>query len=289
MKKIFFLFITIVFPLIGKGMGGGVLSAQPKDYVWTTPSHNSSESMPCGGGDIGMNVWVENGDILLYVSRSGTFDENNTFLKLGRIRLQLSPALDTTAVFSQRLCLHDGYIEIADGQKKVQIWADVNKPVVHIDVEGKKPVGVLATYESWRYRDREMTKKESFQSSYKFGAPVGTLTRKDVITAAGNAVTFYHQNLDSTIFDATVREQRLDVVKDQLYNPLRHLIFGGRLTGSGFVYVDSFVGNYENTDFQGWWMKSREAATKHELTLTLATVNGSVDDWQHALNLTARA
>ena len=39
--------------------------AQPKDYIWTTPSHHSSESMPCGGGDIGMNVWVEDGDILL--------------------------------------------------------------------------------------------------------------------------------------------------------------------------------------------------------------------------------
>ena len=36
--------------------------AQPATYGWTTPSKNSSESMPCGGGDIGMNVWVENGD-----------------------------------------------------------------------------------------------------------------------------------------------------------------------------------------------------------------------------------
>ena len=36
-------------------------NAQPKDYEWRTPSKNSSESMPCGGGDIGMNVWVEGG------------------------------------------------------------------------------------------------------------------------------------------------------------------------------------------------------------------------------------
>ncbi|MDP4227500.1 MAG: DUF5703 domain-containing protein [Bacteroidota bacterium] len=38
--------------------------------------------MPVGGGDMGCNVWVENGDVLLYVSRSGTFDENNMFPKL---------------------------------------------------------------------------------------------------------------------------------------------------------------------------------------------------------------
>ena len=58
---------------------------------WTSQSKNSSESMPCGGGDTGLNVWVENNDILFYFSRSGTFDENNAFLKLGRIRLRLSP------------------------------------------------------------------------------------------------------------------------------------------------------------------------------------------------------
>ena len=51
---------------------------QPKDYEWNTPSKNSSESMPCGGGDVGMNVWMEDGDILFYLSRSGSFDENNT-------------------------------------------------------------------------------------------------------------------------------------------------------------------------------------------------------------------
>ena len=38
-----------------------------------------------------MNIWVEEGDILFYLSRSGTFDENNCQLKLGRFRLRLSP------------------------------------------------------------------------------------------------------------------------------------------------------------------------------------------------------
>ena len=60
---------------------------KPKDYVWTTQSRNSSESMPCGGFDVGMNVWVEDGDVLFYVSQSGWFDENNTLLKAGRWRI----------------------------------------------------------------------------------------------------------------------------------------------------------------------------------------------------------
>ena len=31
-------------------------------------------SMPVGGGDIGMNVWAEDGDVLFYISRSGAYD-----------------------------------------------------------------------------------------------------------------------------------------------------------------------------------------------------------------------
>ena len=62
----------------------------PNDYVWTSPSLNSAGSMPCGGHDVGMNVWVEDGDVMFYVARSGMFDENNTLLKAGRFRLSLA-------------------------------------------------------------------------------------------------------------------------------------------------------------------------------------------------------
>ena len=58
------------------------------NLAWNTQSKNSSESMPCGGGDIGLNVWTENGEILFYMSRSGAFDENNVFPKFGRVRLK---------------------------------------------------------------------------------------------------------------------------------------------------------------------------------------------------------
>lgn len=38
-----------------------LFGASMPNVVWNTSSRNSSESMPCGGGDIGMNVWVEEG------------------------------------------------------------------------------------------------------------------------------------------------------------------------------------------------------------------------------------
>jgi hypothetical protein len=51
------------------------------NIVWNSQSKNSGESMPCGGGDIGLNVWVENNELLFYIAKSGTFDENNTLGK----------------------------------------------------------------------------------------------------------------------------------------------------------------------------------------------------------------
>src|SRR3954468_21502432 len=79
---------------------------------WTSQSRNSSESMPCGGGDIGLNVWVEKGELLFYVSKTGTFDDNNAILKLGRVRVKLSPNPFAGSEFRQELILKDGYVRI---------------------------------------------------------------------------------------------------------------------------------------------------------------------------------
>ena len=44
--KRFYLIITILF------VGVSALWSQHANVIWNTPSRNSSESMPCGGGDI---------------------------------------------------------------------------------------------------------------------------------------------------------------------------------------------------------------------------------------------
>ena len=51
---------------------------------WTSQSKNAGESMPVSGGDIGLNVWVENDELLLYMGRAGCRDENGALLKPGR-------------------------------------------------------------------------------------------------------------------------------------------------------------------------------------------------------------
>ena len=70
-------YLRCIFVLLFVFVSVSALWSRHANVIWNTPSRNSSESMPCGGGDIGMNIWVEEGDILFYLSRSGTFDENN--------------------------------------------------------------------------------------------------------------------------------------------------------------------------------------------------------------------
>ena len=262
--------------------------SQPQNYEWTTPSKNSSESMPCGGGDVGMNVWMEGGDVLFYLSRSGSFDENNTLLKAGRFRISISPNIDTSR-FRQILHLKDGYVELTDGMISIQLWADVEKPVVHVDMESRREkLNVAVTYESWRTKDITMTKREAFQSSYKFAAPKGLLTRHDSIVAADHALTFMHCNGEQTIFDATVNQQKMDAVKDKLYNPLKNLVFGGRMQGEGFVLIDNLTGHYASSDYQGWIYVTESPRKKAHVQIAMVNRQGTVDEWLSDLSALER-
>ncbi len=224
---------------------------KPKDYVWTTQSRNSSESMPCGGCDIGMNVWVENGDVLFYVSQSGWFDENNTLLKAGRWRIHFDnqPAKVT---FEQRLCLDDGTIYITLGDAQIRLWADVFEPVVFCEMVSKKKLTTTLSYESWRYRDRSITKAECQQTSYKWTLPADAVTFADSIEVSSNNLHFYHQNRQETIFDYTVKREFLDEVKDQVYNPIGGLRMEGTMKTTGLLYKGTHEGKYAETDYRAW-------------------------------------
>ena len=128
--------------------------------------------MPCGGGDIGMNIWVEEGDILFYLSRSGTFDENNCQLKQGRFRIRLFPSPFKDAKdFRQELKLKDGYVEVSAGDTQIQLWADVYHPVVHVEITNAQPLRTEVSYENWRYKERMIRKGEGQQCSYKWAPP----------------------------------------------------------------------------------------------------------------------
>ena len=258
---------------------------KPKDYVWTTQSRNSSESMPCGGHDIGMNVWVEDGDVLFYVSQSGWFDENNTLLKAGRWRIHFDdqPAVGT---FEQRLCLEDGAVYITLGDMKIRLWADVMEPVVFCDISSKKKVKTTLSYESWRYKDRNITKAECQQTSYKWTLPDGTVTFADSIEVLNNNLHFYHQNRNETVFDYTVKREFLEEVKDQLYNPIGGLRMEGTMKINGLLYKGTHDGEYAGTDYRAWDFCGETKKGGFSICLGKATCSASISkkrsaQWWH--------
>lgn len=263
------------------------------NIVWKTQSRNASESMPCGGGDIGMNVWVENGELIIYVARSGSFNEDNALMKSGRIRLRLLPNPFDGASFKQELHLQNGYITVEgenNGVKaSVRIWTDVFRPVSHIDISANKNIIVEAIYENWRYQDRMVKSRENFANSWKWDAPKNNVYKKDIIDFSGNEILFYHHNSANTIFDATVSQQALDSVKDQLYNPIGKLVFGGSFSGKNFFPSGTVDGIYVNTDYKGWKLKSKPAK-KQSLELILHTSQvEQIETWKRSLDSLAKA
>jgi hypothetical protein len=259
------------------------------DIVWTGQGLNSSESMPCGGGDIGLNIWVEQGDILLYMTRSGTYDENNALLKPGRLRLHLSPN-PFTASCKQTLHLHDGYVSIegrdANGiAAMIKIWVDVFNPRIHLSVTGSRPLDAMVTYENWRYADSFKKGLENNENAYKFGATGPVRSYKDSIAFNKNGVLFFHQNRHApTIFDITVHQQGLDSIKSQLSDPLKNLVFGGLLQGDGMQPAGTDTGIYVNTKFKGWQLKSTKALKSRNITVTLYTAQTpDPDQWEKGL------
>lgn len=263
-------------------------SQHASSVVWDTPSRNSSESMPCGGGDIGMNVWVENGDLLFYISRSGTFDEHNCMLKQGRVRLRLTPnPFLENEDFRQELKLNDGYVEIAAGGTTIQLWADVFHPVVHLELNSRKPVIADVYYENWRYQDRMIRKGEGQQNSYKWAPPKDSFTSKDHIAIEGNSIVFYHRNPEQTVFDVVVSQQGMDAVKDQMMNPLVNLIFGGKLWGESLKYIGTTDGEYAGTDYRAWQFRTSKPVRREHIKIALHTEQTKdIASWHRALNET---
>jgi hypothetical protein len=304
-------------------LAGGIFSRLPAqtpdvsrpidrcNISWDHPSANAGESMPCGGGDIGLNVWVEKGDLLLYLSRSGTFDENNAFLKLGRIRIRLNPNPLEGGEFRQELVLRNGSVVVSgsrDGMSvQIRVWVDVHRPVIHIEMNSSRPVEARALYESWRVSDRSLSGRANNADSYKWAArqaPGGqVITYRDSIRFADpiapdrlsgrrrdSGILFYHRNRPGPdVFDVTVRQQGLESVKSHLRDPLRDLTFGGMLVGEGMRPAGLVKGRYLDTDFSGWQLVSDHRSRSRHIDCYLATAQTSTaGEWEDSLRQSMR-
>lgn len=265
------------------------------NVVWDSQSKNSSESMPCGGGDIGLNVWVEQGDLLFYIDRSGNIDENDQLLKTGRVRIHMVPspfaADGKDLLFKQELDLKTGAVFIqgktADNQAAIKVWVDVHHPVIHVELNSEKESVITAAFESWRNGKQLISRGAG--RDYNRWAMYGYCTYDgdvfsypDTISFENkNRVLFVHQNCSDDLIGKEIALQRLDGAQEQMNLPTKNRIFGGMMMGDHLVAGDVTEGEYTFTPHKAWNLKSVYPAKQHHVQLVLHTEQtADLDAWK---------
>ena len=211
------------------------------DVVWNTPGADPSGSMPIGNGEVGLNVWVEDGgDLVFYISRTDAWSECNRLLKLGRVRVHLEPNPFAKGMpFRQELKLRDGKIEIKAGDETLTVLVDADAPVAYVTGTGSTPRAVTATVEDWR-TERRVLKGQELASSWTMQAApddIEVSESADIFTNRPDAVTWWHRN-ESSVVPLTLKHQGLESLAGLVNDPLLHRTFGGSMTGAGFTSAD---------------------------------------------------
>jgi hypothetical protein len=268
-----------------------------KDYniVWNAQSKNSGESMPLAGGNMGCNVWVENNDLLFYFSSPGARDENGALLKFGRTRVNFEPNIFENSKFKQTLNLADGavYIETESaeyGKATVKLWVEINRPVIHSEIESDFPVVVSTTYENWRYTPILLEQHaKNTERGMAFGNyedyPDEVYVYPDNFEAKENEMLFYHRmREDKNVFHKQVKQQSLEEIQDELYNPMTDLTFGGVLKSDDLQYVAETEGVYAETPFKGWKYQTNKPVKSLNFKIyTHINQTESLDIWKDEL------
>jgi hypothetical protein len=262
-------------------MGGQADPLDRYNVVWTGPSRDSSGSMPLGNGNLSLNLWMEqNGDLLFYVGATGAWSENAQLLKLGKVRVRLTPSpFRTGEPFRQALRLRQGEVEVKTGpataETSFRIWVDANHPVIHVEIEGTHKSSVLAALEPWRTREWTMDQDEVIAAYGMHGAPDPVVSYPDVVRPEQHTrIVWYHRN-EHSIWPLTMRLQGLEGLMGKLADPLLNRTFGGAIEGTGLVNDGPTV------------LRSRRAAPRHVISIYVLTrQTATTEEWVHTLEET---
>lgn len=248
----------------------------PYSLVWDSPSLDSSGSMPLGNGDIALNAWMEpSGDLVFYIAKSDAVSENSQFLKLGRIRVQFTPALVTAKAFRQELSLKEGALKISvgEGDQKLdlRLWVDAHHPVIHCESTSARPVKMKAKVELWRLQPRPLPKEETHSIRELGGSPEPVVIDPDLILpSAQNRCSWVHRNERST-YPLVMKNQHLDALMAKYPDPLLYRTFGCVMEAEQGKTLDPQT-------------LQTPAATRHHLAIyALTAQTKDVAEWQTQL------
>lgn len=250
------------------------------DVTWDRPGTNENDSMPLGNGDLALNVWTEtNGDIVLLAAKSDAWSENGQLLKLGRVRVKLSPSpFIGPQDFAQILHVESGEVQISSGKNLVRVWVDANRPVAHVEIATPQPVGVEADAELWRLGKYHLNQKAVQQAGFfEFGNdPDGLDFDPDtVLPAQGNRIAWCHLNSHS-IYPLVFEKEHLESLLPQFSDPLLHRCFGLTVEGNNFV-----------SDGDRRLKSSHDAKSFHLDLVALTSQCASPEEWRSKLDLMA--
>lgn len=241
------------------------------NVVWQSPSINSLGSMPAGNGDIGINLWVEeNGDLLFYISKTDAWSENARLLKIGKVRLSLSPnPFKTGSPFSQVLVLEDGVIHIEAGEKKekvtIDVWVDANHPVIDLDINSQQDVVAQISTEPWRTETRTIADTKEIHSAY--GLKSALVSKDSVIETGQNKVIWAHRN-ERSVWGSNLKLQGLEAFMPESEDPLMNRTYGALIHSDQLVKASPYK------------LKNRNPARKISASIVVHTAQTeTLDDW----------
>ncbi|MDN5285398.1 MAG: hypothetical protein JWR38_1672 [Mucilaginibacter sp.] len=256
------------------------LAAASNDVAWQALGNNENDSMPLGNGDIAANVWTEkNGDIVLLIAKADAWAETGSLIKLGRVRIKLSPApFADTVGFTQALLVESGTVEIKRGNNKILVWIDANHPVIHVQADMASAGTLNAGFETWRKIQPvgEFSASGSDFSSVMSGNRQPKLKPDLVFPVNQNRLVWCHYNADS-FYPYTLKQQHLESLQAKFPDPLYQRCFGAMITGPGLVKQDDRS------------LKSAKAGRQLRLDIVALTDTKSVSpaSWSSKINALA--
>ena len=242
--------LLLLQPAFGAAQESGpARTGHPAKYnvVWDSPSKDYTGSMPIGNGEIGLNVWVEEtGDLLFYIGRTDSWDDNGRLLKVGRVRISIDPHADTPLkTFVQTLRLVDGTINVrfGEGEREVsmRLWVDANYPLIHLEVESKQVTRAVASIELWRTSRYVLPSLEVSDAmrgqKTEDNQPARVVVEPDsILTHQRGRIGWFHHNIKSVGPEISAQIQGLQGFKRP--DPLLHRTFGALITATGPERLD---------------------------------------------------
>jgi hypothetical protein len=260
------------------------------NVYWNSPSTDSSGSMPLGNGDIGINLWAqENDDLIFYISKTDAWDDSGRLCKIGKLRVNISSnPFQAGKTFYQALRLGSGDIIItADtggNTIALKVWVDANRPVIHIQSNSQQAVTMSADLELWRTAERTLdgsvghnndeTTVSDMYSNLTGPDLYPTVVYPDtVLTGQSDRIAWYHHNQHSG-WQFSLQKQNLDDAISQLglVDPLQNRIWGAVVKGDGFT-------NTSDTAL------TSQSGTNHSLQVHVLTdTQSSPSQWLSTMN-----